>query len=80
MPTVGLSGVIVLNTTNGGNEIIFLNRTTDKRTLFDTQVWPIYTVLREAWDPWRRSRGVVSAHQPPSFLPWRIRWPNAHLF
>ena len=79
MPTVAWAGVIVLNTTQGGNEIILLNRTTYRRTPFDTRASPVYTALLEAWVPWWRSRGVVSAHRPPS-LPWRVQWPNAHLF
>ena len=68
MPAVALSGVIVLNTTHGGNEIILLDRAIYRRKPFDMWLSLVYTALLEAWNPWGRPRGVISAHQPLSFL------------
>jgi hypothetical protein len=68
MPAVALVGVIVLNTTHGGNEIILLDRAIYRRKPFDMWSSLVYAALLEARNPWGRPRGVVSAHQPLSFL------------
>jgi hypothetical protein len=68
MPAVALSGVIVLNTTHRGNEIILLDRAIHRRKPFDMWSSPVYAALLEARNPWARPRGVVSAHRPLSFL------------
>ena len=68
MPAVALSGVIVLNTTHGGNEIILMDRAIYRRKPFGMRSSPVYTTLLEAQDPWGRLRGVVRAHRPLSFL------------
>ena len=63
MPAVALSGVIVLNTTHRGNEIILLDRVIYRRKPFDMWSLLVYAALLEARNPWGRPRGVVSAHR-----------------
>ena len=68
MPAVALAGVIVLNTTHGGNEIILLDRAIYRRKPFDMWSSLVYTALLEDWNPWDRPRSVMSAHRSLSFL------------
>ena len=68
MPAVALSGVIVLNTTYRGNEIILLDGAIYRRKPFDMWSSLVYTALLEAWNPWGKPRRVMSAHRPLSSL------------
>ena len=68
MPAVALSGVIVLNTTHRGNEIILLDRAIYRRKPFDMWSSLVYAALLKGRNPWGRPHGVVSTHRPLSFL------------
>lgn len=63
MPAVALAGVIVLNTTHGGNEIILLDRAIYRRKPFNMWSSFVYAALLKGRNPWGRPRGVVSAHR-----------------